>query len=148
MELSEYSWKKIRFALIFSWAAGILFVMLTKFFINVPVLESKEIMSDIRNSEEILKSQKEYTSKVIALHDTIQIIQFEINQVQKLDEIKRDIYALEDVYKINNRNNKYLYSLQSSRILNIYFDANEALSKSIKNNKLIEKNLNECKANI
>ncbi|MFB9056265.1 type VI secretion system TssO [Mariniflexile ostreae] len=148
MELSENSWKKIRFTLIFLWSAGVLFILITKFFITVPMLESKEILSDIRHSEQILTAQKQYASRVVAIHDTIKTIAFEINQVQKLDDIKRDIYALEDIYKINNRNNKYLFGIQASRILKIYFDSNEALNKSIKNNQLIERNLNECKANL
>ena len=148
MQLNENSWKKIRFTLIFSWVVGVLFIIIVNFFISVPVLESKEILSDIRNSEEILSSQKKYTSQVIALHDTIKTIEFDINQVQRIDGIKRDIYALEDIYKINNKNNKYIFGQQSSRILKIYFDINEALNKSLKNNMLIEKNLNECKANI
>ncbi|APU09428.1 MULTISPECIES: type VI secretion system TssO [Cellulophaga] len=148
MQLNEKSWRKIRFALFFSWVVGILFVIIVNFFVSIPVLESKEIMSDIRNSEEILAAQNKYTTQVIAIHDTIKTIEFDINQVQRIDDIKRDIYALEDIYKINNKNNKYLFGQQSSRILKIYFDINEALNKSLKNNKLIEKNLNECKANI
>ncbi|MEP0213460.1 MAG: type VI secretion system TssO [Cellulophaga sp.] len=148
MQLNENSWRKIRFTLFFSWVVGILFVIIVNFFISVPVLESKEIMSDIRNSEEILSAQKKYITQVVTLHDTIKTIEFDINQVQRIDGIKRDIYALEDIYKINNKNNKYSFGQQSSRILKIYFDINEALNKSMKNNKLIEKNLNECKANI
>lgn len=146
--MDELFWKKVRFMLIFILSTTILFFILVKFTIQVPVAESNAIMEDIQLSEQILEDQKEYAKNVKILHDSIKKIDFNVHQVQHLDEMKRDIYSLQDIYKSNGMNTKYIFGVQSSRILKIYFDSREALSKVQKNNEKLEKNLNECKANI
>lgn len=148
MEFSELFWKKIRFILLFLLSVSVLFIVLTKFILKIPIIESKELLGNIQTSEKILDEQEKYIEKVKSLHDTISVVKFEINQVQRLNEIKGKIRAMEDIYKKNNMNNKYIFGVQSSKILKIYFDARESLNKIEKNNKVLEKNLNECKANI
>lgn len=146
--MGELFWRKIRFIMLFLLASTLLFFILIKFTIKVPIVESNAIIGDIQHSEEILQEQKEYEKQVKSLHDSISKLDFNINQVQVLDEIKRDIHSLQDVYKRNNMNTKYIFGMEASRILRIYFDSREALDKIQRNNEKIEKNLNECKANI
>ncbi len=148
MELSELFWKKIRFVLLFIFSASILFIILTKFVFKVPIMESKELLGNIKMSEHILGQQDLYLHKVKRLHKTIKDIDFDISQVQKLNEIKVDVNLLQDIYKKNNMNNKYIFGVQASKILKIYFNSRESLNKVEKNNRVLEKNLNECKANI
>ncbi|CAA0176837.1 conserved hypothetical protein [Tenacibaculum maritimum] len=148
MEFSELFWRKVRFVLLFLLLVSTTFIILTKFIFKIPIIESKDLLVNISASERILEEQERYVEKVKILHDSISVVKFEINQVQKLNEIKSDIHMLQNVYKKNNMNNKYIFGVQSSKILKIYFDARESLNKVKKNNEVLEKNLNECKANI
>ncbi|MDB0601952.1 type VI secretion system TssO [Tenacibaculum maritimum] len=148
MEFSELFWRKVRFVLLFLLFVSTTFIILTKFIFKIPIIESKDLLVNISVSERILEEQERYVEKVKILHDSISVVKFEINQVQKLNEIKSDIHMLQNVYKKNNMNNKYIFGVQSSKILKIYFDARESLNKVKKNNEVLEKNLNECKANI
>ncbi|CAA0156988.1 type VI secretion system TssO [Tenacibaculum maritimum] len=148
MEFSELFWRKVRFVLLFLLFVSTTFIILTKFIFKIPIIESKDLLVNISASERILEEQERYVEKVKILHDSISVVKFEINQVQKLNEIKSDIHMLQNVYKKNNMNNKYIFGVQSSKILKIYFDARESLNKVKKNNEVLEKNLNECKANI
>ncbi|CAA0259461.1 conserved hypothetical protein [Tenacibaculum maritimum] len=148
MEFSELFWRKVRFVLLFLLFVSTTFIILTKFIFKIPIIESKDLLVNISASERILEEQEWYVEKVKILHDSISVVKFEINQVQKLNEIKSDIHMLQNVYKKNNMNNKYIFGVQSSKILKIYFDARESLNKVKKNNEVLEKNLNECKANI
>ena len=140
--MDETFWKKIRFAMIFVLLASLLLLVLVKLIRPIPFIEGSEVMKDIQTSEKILKEQKEYTHRVRILCDTIKV-----NQQQRLEEIKREIQSLEDVYK-ENKDAKYIFGLQSARVLRIYFEARESFNKIQTNNKKLKSNLDECKANI
>ncbi len=148
MDFNELFWEKVKYVLLFLLVLSVGFIILTKFVFQVPVLESQELLEDINNSEQIIGMQKEYVTKVQELKDEIDSIQFDIHQVQRLDKIKKKIYSLQDIYKKNNMNNKYMFGVQSSKTLKLYFDSKEELQTIEKNNEILEKNLNECKANI
>ncbi|MFL0121113.1 type VI secretion system TssO [Tenacibaculum maritimum] len=128
MEFSELFWRKVRFVLLFLLFVSTTFIILTKFIFKIPIIESKDLLVNISASERILEEQERYVEKVKILHDSISVVKFEINQVQKLNEIKSDIHMLQNVYKKNNMNNKYIFGVQSSKILKIYFDARESLN--------------------
>lgn len=144
--MDETFWKKIRFAMIFVLLASLLLLVLVKLIRPIPFIEGSEVMKDIQTSEKILKEQKEYTHRVRILCDTIKGIDFQVNQQQRLEEIKREIQSLEDVYK--EKDAKYIFGLQSARVLRIYFEARESFNKIQTNNKKLKSNLDECKANI
>ena len=145
--MDETFWKKIRFAMIFVLLASLLLLVLVKLIRPIPFIEGSEVMKDIQTSAIILKEQKEYTHRVRILCDTIKGIDFQVNQQQRLEEIKREIQSLEDVYK-ENKDAKYIFGLQSARVLRIYFEARESFNKIQTNNKKLKSNLDECKANI
>ncbi len=145
---SEDFWKKIKYILLFILSSCVLFIVLTKFIFHVPTVQSSDLLELINKSENILKKQDAYALKITEIQGTIDSLNFDIHQVQRLDEIERDIYELEDIYRKNNTNNKYLFGVQSSKILKIYFDSKEELSSLKRNNQVIEQNLEECKANI
>ncbi len=146
--LNEDFWKKVKYILLFILSSCVLFIVLTKFMFHVPTVQSGDLLELINKSEDILEQQEGYVLKIKGLQETIDLLDFDIHQVQRLDEIERDIYELEGIYRKNNANNKYLFGIQSSKILKIYFDSKEELSSLKRNNRTIEKNLEECKANI
>lgn len=78
----------------------------------------------------------------------IDSLDFNIHQVQKMDEVKDGIYQLQHIYKENNMNTKFLFGVLSSRMLKCQFDIKEELNSLVHNNALIERDLEECKANL
>ena len=92
--MDETFWKKIRFAMIFVLLASLLLLVLVKLIRPIPFIEGSEVMKDIQTSEKILKEQKEYTHRVRILCDTIKGIDFQVNQQQRLEEIKREYNPL------------------------------------------------------
>lgn len=148
MGSNEIFWKKVKFVLLFLLAGSILFIVLTKFLFQVPSVESVDLLNSISQSEKILKEQDNYIVRIKNIQNEIDSLNFDIHQVQRLDEITKDIYNLQDIYKKNSMSNKYIFGFHSSIILQLYFDSKEELSSTIRNNQTIEKNLEECKANI
>ncbi len=145
---NETFWKNIKFILIFLLSTSVLFIILTKGIFNVPLIESSSILNNINNSEEILKTEQEYVKKVIEIGNQIDSLAFDIHQVQRSNEIKKRIFVLQDIYLQNNRNGKYSFSLQATKILQLHFEAKEELGSVSRSNEDIKKKLNECKANI
>ena len=87
-------------------------------------------------------SKKEVTveEKLRALYD-LQLID------SRIDEIKRYIADYKQPYKDNEFHSSYNFCLIGGNILNVFLELNLEKSTLEKNNKLIETNLNECKAN-
>ena len=75
--------------MIFVLLASLLLLVLVKLIRPIPFIEGSEVMKDIQTSEKILKEQKEYTHRVRILCDTIKGIDFQVNQQQRLEEIKK-----------------------------------------------------------
>ncbi len=148
MDFNEVFWQKIRFFLLFSIAACLLFILLTKILFDLSLIESRELLESIDNSEYILAKQKEYSYKVREVHKQIDTLEFDIYQEQKLNEIEQHIYGFQNIYRKKNMNNKYIFGLQCTKFLQMYFDCKEDLSALKRSNKLLEKHLMECKANL
>jgi len=146
--LSEVFWKKIKYVLIFILSLTLIYIIQTKFILKIPLGNNRELLEAIDNYETILEKQVEYTTKVDTIYKAIEAMEFDIHQVQKKDEINKDIIDIRSIYTQNKMNSKYLFGIQSANILQIYFDAKEEYSAVLKNKKIILDNLNECKANI
>ena len=146
--LSEVFWKKIKYVLIFILSLTLIYIIQTKFILKIPLGNNRELLEAIDNYETILEKQVEYTTKVDTIYKAIKAMEFDIHQVQKKDEINKDIIDIRSIYTQNKMNSKYLFGIQSANILQIYFDAKEEYSAMLKNKKIILDNLNECKANI
>ncbi|MCT4671799.1 MAG: type VI secretion system transmembrane protein TssO [Prolixibacteraceae bacterium] len=148
MELNEQFFKKVKFSMLFVLSLGVVFIVLTKYILQIPVFESQELLESIDNSEEILECQYHYIPKLDNLKEEVDSIDYDIHQVQKIDELRKKIVELQSVYKENQNNNKYIYGVQCSKLLKLYFDSKEELQILKENNITLEQNLNECKANI
>lgn len=98
--------------------------------------------------ERTFNVQKEYSQRAQIIWGNIDSLDFNTHQVQRMDEIKEDITRLQDIYQANNSNSKYMFGVLLSRSLKFRFDSGEELNSMINNNELIEKDLEECKANL
>lgn len=148
MTAEEMFWRKIRFVLLCVFAISLLFIVFTKLLFPVPMVQSMDLLNSIKESEKVLAQQIAYVPKVKTIKQNIDSLDFAIYQVQKKDEIREKILSLQDIYKKNNMGSKYVFGLQSSKILKIYFDTKEELSSIERNNAIIQKDLDECKANL
>ena len=90
----------------------------------------------------------EHMQQAQNIWNEIDSLDFNIHQVQKMDEVKDGIYQLQHIYKENNMNTKFLFGVLSSRMLKCQFDIKEELNSLVHNNALIERDLEECKANL
>lgn len=148
MDNHEVFWEKIRFSLLFVIISTVVFIILTKFVFKVPVIESKELLNSIDASEEIFDIQEEYTKKIKNTHTKIQEIPFDVIQIQVLDELDKEIQQYKKIYRDNDMNNRYIFGVQSSKTLKMFFDLSEEYNALKRNNKVLKENLEECKANI
>lgn len=144
----ELFWKRVKLILIFTLGIIMLYILETKFMIKIPAVDNEELLEAIHNYETIIQTQNEYVEKVKNIHEEIKAMEFNIHQVQKKDEIGKKILDIQSLYKDNEMNSKYFFSIQSANILQIYFDTKEEYSSMLRNKKIIVDNLNECKANI
>lgn len=148
MTKDERFWGVFRFALLLGLSVIGLFVVICKFFVHIPDEDSSDLISDINNSERTFNVQKEYSQRAQIIWGNIDSLDFNTHQVQRMDEIKEDITRLQDIYQANNSNSKYMFGVLLSRSLKFRFDSGEELNSMVNNNELIEKDLEECKANL
>ena len=147
MTKDEMLWGNIRFLLlIFSVAA--IYIILCRYILNVPTEDSSELINEINHSERIFEIQHTHMQQAQNIWNEIDSLDFNIHQVQKMDEVKDGIYQLQHIYKENNMNTKFLFGVLSSRMLKCQFDIKEELNSLVHNNALIERDLEECKANL
>ncbi|WP_428740656.1 type VI secretion system TssO [Tenacibaculum sp.] len=148
MDKYEVFWEKIRFFLLFLILSTGVFIILTKFIFKVPVVESKELLNSIDASEEVFDVQENYTERIKSTHKKIQEIPFDVIQIQVLDELDKEIQQYKRVYRDNDMNNRYIFGVQSSKILKMFYDLSEEFNAVKRNNRVLKENLEECKANI
>ena len=144
----EKFWRSVKFSFIFFIAIGILFIVLSKFILKIPTINSDEFLVAIDEFEEVLELQKKTVENVKLLKKDLQSFEFDIHQIQKQDEIKKRIYQIEAIYQQHRASSKYLFSLQMAKALRTYYYAKEEHNHLIHNKELIENSLNECQANI
>lgn len=147
IEFDEVYWKNIKFNLIFLVTVCILYVIVSKFSLKIPEFDNTYMLSRINDFEKIQVIKKDYTEKSIKIFKTIDTIKYDINQVQRIDEVKRYIADYKQLHKENEFLSSYNFCLLGGNLLNVFLELNLEKSTLEKNNKLIETNLNECKAN-
>ena len=147
VEFDEGYWKNIKFNLIFIATSCVVYVIVTKFLLKTPEFDNTDMLSRINDYEKVQAIKKDYTLKSQEVFKTIDTIKYDINQVQRIDEIKRHIADYKQLYKDNELQSSYNFCLIGGNLLNVFLELNLEKSTIEKNNKLIETNLNECKAN-
>lgn len=146
--LKESFWRSVRFSLLFILVASVVYIVLTKFIIKIPVADNQKLLASINEFEQVIEKEKEIAEETKKISEKIKAMEFDIYQVQKQDDIKREIYKIRNIYQENNTNSKYKFSLQVSKILQIYYDTRERNSTLKNNMELLSTNLTKCQANI
>jgi len=116
--------------------------------LKIPITDNQKLLASITEFEKVIETEKKLAETSIKIREEIAVMKFDIYQVQKQDDIKREIFKTQSSYKENNMNSKYKFSLQVRKILQIYYDTREKNSKLIYNSELLSTNLTECQANI
>ncbi|OEK09814.1 hypothetical protein A8C32_09900 [Flavivirga aquatica] len=144
----ESFWRSVKFFLLFALVASILYIILTKLMLKIPIADNQKLLASIAEFEEVIEIEKQTSETVKKLSEEIKLMEFDIYQVQKQDDIKREVFKIEGIYKDHKMSSKYNFSLQASKILRIYYDTREKNGTLIHNMELLSKNLTECQANI
>lgn len=148
MTRDENIWGNIRFLLLLLFSVIIIFIILGKYVFDIPMKESSDLIKEINHAESIFDAQKEHAKKSTVVWNQIDSLDFNAHQVQRMDEIKGNILNLQDIYMKNGMNSRFLFGTLASKTLRFQFDIKEELNALEYNNKLIEKDLEECKANL
>lgn len=148
MTKDEMLWGNIRFILLLIFSVAVIYIILCRYVLNVPTEDSSELISDINHSERIFEIQRVHMKQANNIWNEVDSLDFNVHQVQRMDEVKDAIFQLQNIYKENNMNTKFFFSVLSSRMLKLRFDIKEELNSLVHNNALIEQDLEECKANL
>ncbi|MCV9930659.1 type VI secretion system transmembrane protein TssO [Flavobacterium sp. LS1R47] len=147
IELDETYWKKIKFNLIFIISACVIYIGVTKFLLKTPNFNNTDMLNRINDYEKMQKIKVDYANKSKVIFKTIDTIKYDINQVQRIDEVKRNISEYKQLYKDNEFHSSYNFCLIGGNLLNVFLEINLEESTVKKNDTLIQRSLNECKAN-
>ncbi len=148
LNLNESFWKNVKFFLLFVLMASLLYIILTKYMLRIPIADNQKLLSAITAFEKVNEKEKETALKIDEKEAEVKALEFDIYQVQKQDDIKRGIKKIREIYLLNDNNSKYKFSLQASRLLRLYYDTREKNSTLIHNTKLLSENLTKCEAKI
>ncbi|MCV6629607.1 MAG: type VI secretion system transmembrane protein TssO [Flavobacteriaceae bacterium] len=146
--LSEMFWKGTKFFLLFVICMTTVYIVLTKFVFQIPETNHQQLLSSIEEFELVLEQQKTVHVDFNKIAEDVQKMEFQIHQVQKKDELKREISKIRSLYIHNQKNSKYKFTLNAADLLLFYFHSREKHSSMISNRKNLETNLNECQANL
>lgn len=146
--LTEKFWGSIKYMLFFLISMLGLYVVLVKYLIRIP--ESNiELLETISRSEEILEKEVESAERLETI--ALQIkkeVDYKIYNVQQIYEIQKDINHLGELYRRENNNSRFTFAIISGNVLQILLNTKKESSSLDRNQKLIENNLKECRANI
>ena len=148
MTKDENIWTGIKFVLLLVFSVALVYILLCKYVVHIPVSKTDLLIKEINESEAILTDQKKMAQQFEQIKTDIDSLNFEIQQVQHTSEIKMRISQMQEAYKKHGSNPKYLYCVHAYRSLQGYFDVRENLGYTISDNKLIERDLETLKANI
>ncbi|MBS7253664.1 type VI secretion system TssO [Flavobacterium branchiicola] len=147
IEFDETYWKKVKFNLLFIICACVIFIGVTKFLLKTPNFNNTDMLNRINDYEKMQKTKVDYANKSKQVFMTIDTIKYDINQVQRIDEVKRRISEYKQLYKDNEFHSSYNFCLIGGNLLNVFLEINLEESTVRKNDTLVQTSLNECKAN-
>lgn len=147
IEFDEAYWKKAKFNLLFIISACVIFIVVTKFLLKTPNFNNTDMLNRINDYEKMQQIKVDYANKSKLIFKTIDTIKYDINQVQRIDEVKRNIAEYKQLYKDNEFHSSYNFCLIGGNLLNVFLEINLEESTVKKNDTLVQTSLNECKAN-
>ncbi len=146
--LSELFWKKVRYVLLFLLSTVILYIVSVRYVFVIPYSDNADLLNSIKHYEDVLDQQKEKKEAITNIFKDIKEMEFSIHQVQAQDEVSKKIADIRRIYKDNDMSSKFRFGLISADLLLVYFNTKQEHSSLVKNKKVLETNLMECKANI
>lgn len=147
-DFKESFWRSVKFFLLFILMFSLLYIVLTKLIIKIPITDNNKLLASITDFEKVIEQEKKTAESANLLMEEVKLLDFNINQEQKLYDIEQSTLKIASIYKSNNRQSKYKFSLQTSRILDIYIFTKKQNSNLKNNMELLTKNLTECQANL
>ncbi|MEM8940062.1 MAG: type VI secretion system TssO [Bacteroidota bacterium] len=147
MKLTEKFWRNVKYTLLLQISILLLYIILVKYLIRIPD-SNIELLEIITRSEELLDSERAYALRIEKVAARIKKEDFSIHNVQRIDEIQKDIDQIGKFYKANNNNSRFTFALIANNVLQILFNSKRESSSLDRNQVLIDTNLKECKANI
>lgn len=148
MTRDEKIWSIIKFMLLLLFSVAMLYILLCKYVIPIPVSVTGNAVKEINEAETILADQKQMAVQMNVLKTDIDSINFEIQQNQRISGIKDRMTQLQNNYRQHSYNAKYLYCMQSFKTIQAYFDIKLNLYWATKNKEYRKKALEEIKTQI
>lgn len=148
MTRDEKLWSTIKFTLLLSFSVILLFILLCKYVTPIPVSVTGNVVKEINDAEAILNDQRQMAEQMNVLKKDIDSLNFEIQQSQRINEIKHRMTQLQDNYRKHAYNPKYLYCMQSFKTIQDYFEIKEKLYWTTKNKEDRERRVELYKTQI
>ncbi|BAU18555.1 conserved hypothetical protein [Prevotella intermedia] len=148
MTRDEKLWSTIKFTLLLSFSVILLFFLLCKYVTPIPVSVTGNVVKEINDAEAILNDQRQMAEQMNVLKKDIDSLNFEIQQSQRINEIKHRMTQLQDNYRKHAYNPKYLYCMQSFKTIQGYFEIKEKLYWTTKNKEDRERRVELYKTQI
>ena len=148
MTRDEKLWSTIKFTLLLSFYVILLFILLCKYVTPIPVSVTGNVVKEINDAEAILNDQRQMAEQMNVLKKDIDSLNFEIQQSQRINEIKHRMTQLQDNYRKHAYNPKYLYCMQSFKTIQGYFEIKEKLYWTTKNKEDRERRVELYKTQI
>ncbi|RQD99932.1 type VI secretion system TssO [Prevotella intermedia] len=148
MTRDEKLWSTIKFTLLLSFSVILLFILLCKYVTPIPVSVTENVVKEINDAEAILNDQRQMAEQMNVLKKDIDSLNFEIQQSQRINEIKHRMTQLQDNYRKHAYNPKYLYCMQSFKTIQGYFEIKEKLYWTTKNKEDRERRVELYKTQI
>ena len=148
MTRDEKLWSTIKFTLLLSFSVILLFILLCKYVTPIPVSVTGNVVKEINDAEAILNDQRQMAEQMNVLKKDIDSLNFEIQQSQRINEIKHRMTQLQDNYRKHAYNPKCLYCMQSFKTIQGYFEIKEKLYWTTKNKEDRERRVELYKTQI
>ena len=148
MTRDEKIWSTIKFTLLLGFSVTLIYILLCKYVTQIPVSLTGNVVKEINDAETILNDQQQMAEQMNVLKKDIDSLNFEIQQSQRINDIKHRMTQLQNNYRQHTYNPKYLYCMQSFKTIQGYFEIKEKLYWTTKNKEDREKKLEVYKAQI
>lgn len=148
MTRDEKIWSTIKFTLLLGFSVTLIYILLCKYVMQFPVSLTGNVVKEINDAETILNDQQQMAEQMNVLKKDIDSLNFEIQQSQRINDIKHRMTQLQNNYRQHTYNPKYLYCMQSFKTIQGYFEIKEKLYWTTKNKEDREKKLEVYKAQI
>ena len=117
MTRDEKIWSSIKFTLLLCFSVALLYILLCKYVTPIPESITGNAVTEINDAEAILEDQKQMSEKLITLKKDIDSLNFEIQQTQRISEIKDRMTQLQDNYRKHSYDPKYLYCMRAFKTI-------------------------------